>query len=434
MATFKTITSDDIKQTKSFLNQLVDFVDEDVSGSDGTTRKKYQVFVTGAFVGIGVTSSLFQTVFDQSYTLQTANELFDMTIGLSKLSQCVTGSTYETDASGKYIFPQNTLMMREKMSIYRQYAQLLLGDANSYFYAPMNSSDDQDRIDEPLFLNFKRLFVRDGIKRETFAMRFMRSASYAAGDEREGFPTTENQDNLYRNTTSGSAIFSDIGTSTSVESSPAGGFVGALRNAGNLNESAIGNIFYQQGIVIIDLKKALSASQHVSGTIDAVTGAHSVNQVNIPKGRTIMGAVSDSSHDIGEKNNEHAKFIPDFLVSASIDNIVDHIAGHRFQSGDTNNEVSITFQNNTQINSTLVFCRAPADEFNYSSNPSYIDSDGNIVVIDQTSETQSQKSFSFVTTIGLYDASQELLATAKLSRPVEKNDEKDLTFRVRLDF
>jgi hypothetical protein len=42
--------------------------------------------------------------------------------------------------------------------------------------------------------------------------------------------------------------------------------------------------------------------------------------------------------------------------------------------------------------------------------------------------------FAFVSTIGLYDANEELLATAKLSRPVEKNDEKDLTFRVRLDF
>ncbi len=46
----------------------------------------------------------------------------------------------------------------------------------------------------------------------------------------------------------------------------------------------------------------------------------------------------------------------------------------------------------------------------------------------------NQKSFSFITSIGLFDANDELLAVAKLSRPVEKNDEKDLTFNVRLDF
>jgi len=36
--------------------------------------------------------------------------------------------------------------------------------------------------------------------------------------------------------------------------------------------------------------------------------------------------------------------------------------------------------------------------------------------------------------VGLYNANNELLAVAKLSRPVEKNDEKDLSVRVRLDF
>ena len=46
----------------------------------------------------------------------------------------------------------------------------------------------------------------------------------------------------------------------------------------------------------------------------------------------------------------------------------------------------------------------------------------------------SQKSFTFVTKVGLHDAEGNLLAVAKLSRPVEKNSEKDITFRVRLDF
>ena len=55
------------------------------------------------------------------------------------------------------------------------------------------------------------------------------------------------------------------------------------------------------------------------------------------------------------------------------------------------------------------------------------------VVIDEN-EQGTQKSFAFVSTVGLYDANEQLLAVAKLSRPVEKNDEKDLTFRVRLDF
>ena len=72
---FKKISPEDIKTTKSVLNQLVDAIQEDVSGS--STRRAYQVFVTGG-VGPGVTSSLFQTVYDQDFTLQTSNPMFDI--------------------------------------------------------------------------------------------------------------------------------------------------------------------------------------------------------------------------------------------------------------------------------------------------------------------------------------------------------------------
>jgi hypothetical protein len=93
----------------------------------------------------------------------------------------------------------------------------------------------------------------------------------------------------------------------------------------------------------------------------------------------------------------------------------------------------MTFQHQTEINYTIFFCRATADEFNYSSNPTFRDTDDRIVVIEE-GEEGNQKSFTFPTTIGLYDANNNLLAVAKFSRPIEKNDEKDLTVRVRLDF
>ena len=53
--------------------------------------------------------------------------------------------------------------------------------------------------------------------------------------------------------------------------------------------------------------------------------------------------------------------------------------------------------------------------------------------IDEGAE-DTQRSFTFPTTVGLFDANDNLLAVAKMSRPIEKNDEKDLTVRVRLDF
>ena len=61
------------------------------------------------------------------------------------------------------------------------------------------------------------------------------------------------------------------------------------------------------------------------------------------------------------------------------------------------------------------------------------DNTGKIKVIDAGQE-ETQRSFAFPTTVGLHDERGRLLAVAKMSRPIEKNDEKDITFRIRLDF
>ena len=434
MATFKEISSADIKTSRSVLNQLVDIIQEDISGS--TTRKKYQVFVTGG-VGPGVTSSLFQTVYDQDFTLQTANPVFDITYGAYSGSAAVASASTGQDSAGKLLFPSHSLMMREKINVYRQFAQLLLGDATYQFAAPFTTTQpvESNGIDHALFFTFKRLFARDKIKRESFAMKFYQSASRAPGD-----PTASGQSvmsgnmgpNLNLPTVSGSAIFTDIGSATAKETS-IGGEVGNLVDSSNTNRN-VGLLFYDMGIGLLDVEKVISASQKASGVIDAMK---SNTFDSIPAGQMILGygpaTPGTGSSDVavfGGRGNRNAKFVPDFVVSASMDNILDHFASVRFQSGSL---TAITFQNVTNINSTLVFCRATSDEFNYSSNPTFSDSTGRIRVIDE-GEENTQRTFSFVSTIGLYDGRNNLLAVAKLSRPVEKNDEKDLTFRIRLDF
>ncbi len=397
MATFKTISSADIKTTRTVLNQLVDFVEEDVSGS--ATRKTYDVFVTSSTKGgitNAITSSLFHTVYDQNFTLQTANEVFDLTFGLFSGSNAVAESTTGTDTNGKLLFNSQSIMMREKINIYRQFSQTLLGDAASRFRAPFSSTSAEDDIDNALFICFKRLFVRDGVKRETFAMRFFQSASYQA-------PGTQNISSSAAMPGGSSAIFTDVGAASSIERSQFGGDVGNIVLASDTSKT-VGLMFYQKGVAILDLSRALDPDQDMAGDVDSV-GKFAVTPIS-------------------------ASFVPHFVSSASMDQILNHVATVRFGSG---SNTFLTFQNNTKINSTLVFCRATADEFNYSSNPTYTDAEGRIIVIDESQQGE-QKSFSFVSTVGLYDANEELLATAKLSRPVEKNDEKDLTFRVRLDF
>ena len=403
----------DQNETRSVLNQLVDIVAQDVSSSvESATRRKYQVFVTGG-VGPGVTSSLFQTVYDQDNTLQTSNPMFDLTYGIFSGSTIVSKVTTGEDSNGKILFPSTSIMMREKISIYSQYAQLLLGNANSQFSAPFGSATESDKVNSALFVHFKRLFARDGIRPETFAMKFFQTGIVSNRED----PSQADRPTINITSNLGSKIYTDNQATTTIQKSSGGGSVGNLSDSTN-SARYVGNIFYNHGVVMLDLERILSSSQHVSGVI---SGLRNGNYRDAVSGQVIIGNPQES--------NPNATYV-DLMTSASIDDFLDHIAGTRFGDSAT---VSMTFQNRTEINSTLFFCHANANEFNFSSNPTYTDSDGRINIIP-VGNPNNDVPFSFITTIGLYDAADELLAVAKLSRPIEKNPGKQLTFRVRLDF
>ena len=404
----------DQNENRSILNQLIDVVAQDVSASaSSSTRRKYQVFVTGG-VGPGVTSSLFHTVYDQDFSLQTSNPMFDLSFGLFSGSNIVNTVKSGEDSNGKMLFPSTSLMMREKVNVYSQYAQLLLGNANSQFAAPFGDTDSSGLISSALFIHFKRLFSRDGIRPETFAMKFFQTGAHTK-NERSGEPDLPT---LNRPALSGSTIYTDNQASTTIQKSSGGGQVGNILDSSDSSRH-VGNIFYHHGVAVFDLEKILSASQNVSGTI---SGMRNGTYKDAASGQVIVG-------DIKEGPGKNTTYIG-LMTSASIDDFVDHIAETRFGSGAT---VSMTFQNRTEINSTLFYCHAGPNEFNFSSNPTYTDSEGRVNVLP-IGNPNDESPFSFITTIGLYDAADELLAVAKLSRPIEKNSGKHLTFRVRLDF
>ena len=90
---------------------------------------------------------------------------------------------------------------------------------------------------------------------------------------------------------------------------------------------------------------------------------------------------------------------------------------------------NVSFNNTVELNSTVYFCRASHNEFNYSNNPTYL-SDSQIRVKNSTTDNP----VSYVTTVGLYSSDNELLAVAKLSEPLKKDPSTEVTLRVRLDF
>jgi hypothetical protein len=91
-----------------------------------------------------------------------------------------------------------------------------------------------------------------------------------------------------------------------------------------------------------------------------------------------------------------------------------------------------SFELNSQENVTsdFVFVRPQNAEFNYTTNPSFI-SGSTGEVLYSTSINNPQV---YITTVGMYNDANELLAVAKLSRPLVKDFTKEALIRVKLDF
>jgi hypothetical protein len=83
-----------------------------------------------------------------------------------------------------------------------------------------------------------------------------------------------------------------------------------------------------------------------------------------------------------------------------------------------------------QIKSSHYFCRVKSEEYNWSQNPTYYT--GSNAEIRNATFIQDPKSY--ITTVGLYNNTNELLAVAKLSQPLLKSRDREAVIKVRLDF
>jgi len=108
-------------------------------------------------------------------------------------------------------------------------------------------------------------------------------------------------------------------------------------------------------------------------------------------------------------------------VSGNLDHIVD---------GLRNRINNLQFHNQTNLHSTIYFCRALNSDFNYSTNPTFVDTDGRIL---PTSGTENATR-TYPTTVGLYDINNNLLAVAKSSESVKKSPDSEIIYRIRLSY
>ena len=87
-------------------------------------------------------------------------------------------------------------------------------------------------------------------------------------------------------------------------------------------------------------------------------------------------------------------------------------------------------RNEEEVTSTFYYIRVKNADYNFSNNPTF--TTGSLGALRHNSMVNNPKSY--VTTVGLYNDKQELLAVAKLSKPLIKSFDREALIKVKLDF
>ena len=399
MATvFKGLTSNDVTTTRTRLHEAIPLTGTIVSGVYGKG--------TGGTPNVkNFSHGLFQSVYDYPYLSSSANHIFDISVG------------YSSDSALSGVLTDTGILrtgQADKINMYNQMAQILVGhdingnvrrfDRDGDFSSAettagsANEDDGSDqKMDEVIFLNFARLLTKDEVKKGSVRIT-VETGSYPENNSIHpgGFIGTSSRGLLTLGDYSGSTEYR--------VNSPAGeyGFLYTGSQGTSSANHALGIVYYQAGIAV------LSASLFARACNDSAPATtFTINN------HVAFGPVSSSL-------GNYTASIHDMFRSGSIQNACD---------GFRNRLANVEFNNTTELNSTIYFCRVNHNDYNYSTNPSYLNS-SKIVVKDVSADLP----VSYLTTIGLYSADNELLAVAKLSEPIKKDPNNEVTLRVRLDY
>ena len=377
--TFKTFLNDDITSTKTLLHEAIPVTGSIASGTYNTAGATDETW--GGTNIKNYAHGMFQSVYDYPYLSSSANHIFDLTVGYAS-SSAISGTENATT------YP----MQAKKINMYNQMAQMMVGyDTTGSirdFDEDGNIAAGGQKIKECIFINVSRLLAKDEIKKGSFTLK-IGTGSYAypfssgIGDEIVTISDAGKQNDYRVNSPAGEyAILSaTLGYGVGWTAAP-----------------ACGLIFYQAGIIVLSSSIFQSGSSIAPGGINGPSGSGGASTPFKPNATYITSSLTGST------------------MSASC-----NYFRHRMYD--------MTFNNTTELNSTIHFCRVNHNDFNYSSNPTYL-SASQIRVKNNSLDAP----ISYLTTVGLYSSDNELLAVAKLSEPLKKDPTNEMTLRVRLDY
>ena len=437
---FKTFINDDITTTRTLLHEAVP-----VTGGivNGTSYDENDSAVTNIK---NYSHEMFQSVYDYTYTKSSANHIFDMSIGVNASSD---------------LYDPNGLSAEKKKIIYNEFAQILAGhnvdgSIRSFDSDGDYSSTTDDKYNEAYIISIARLLNKDEIKKGSFYIKLnVQRDAYVTdtnGARQELLISDEGAESDYKvNSPAGdygilkcrtykhyegtwtNGVFAPSSTNEvyTLDYDPNDNTTGY--NAEALADAAagvikdidpvVGLIFYQAGVVILSPNVFV---KYEAGASDSTT-----EDSTSPDGKLPVGLIYNAGGGVGldSNNNSISAQVPEMIATDGVEKgfkentIPENCAAFRKRIH------QIAFNNTTELNSTIYFCRINHNDFNYSSNPPYLDA-GKIRV----KQVLSDAPVSYITSVGLYSASNELLAVDKLSEPLRKDPTNEMVLRVRLDY
>jgi len=379
--------STDIAKHEQLLHEAIPITGSLISGTYGAAG------ALGSEPNIKTyTHGMFQSVYDYPYLSSSANHIFDITSGYYT-------SFAQTD----------NVAQADKHAIYGELALLHVPLLSTGEIAPFDqegsTETDSTKMKQCIFINLAKLLTKDEIKKGTFKLELGVSGSgagvnhgvlnqkayvdpFTARVEINDAQAAGTNGSFNTNSPAGEYGLLKIYNSN-YEPGGGAGFSKAIdNNAGPIKNLAtvgttVGHIYYQTGLVV------LTASVFTSNLLSASC------PMDVP-------SVGTSTYD---------KFIDSLANSVR------------------NRIYNIQFDNTTKLFSTVYFCRANHKQFNYSTNPTYVNN-GQIV----NKVNAKDMPYAYITTVGLYSSDNELMAIGKFSEPIYKDPTTELVIKARLDY
>ena len=287
----------------------------------------------------------------------------------------------DKSGSGAPTLTQDDSSTLPTKATYNQYRNILLDSGDSYFSVYSGSTAGAHDLQNFYAININRARYKERLDPGNISIKLVGSLGTVTLIDDSG-GTDENV------TTSG-RVYNLVSGSLNIGSA----LSASIQSYTSSNGQGWGLFYPDMGIILLN-PAALAAK--VNANLSAATGS-------------ITGVYHNNSRSASVEIG----------VSGSIALLKALASGSDFQVRRTEN-----------VSTSHYFVRANNREFNFSNNPTFVT--GSVGEFVQATFERDPRVY--ITTVGLYDDANELLAVAKTSKPVEKSFDKEVAIQVKLDF